>query len=64
MDTEKYGKAKVVKALVECAEKLSEALSGAQMAKDEPLFGRLFRKQTEIHDMVAELIKGKTDATC
>lgn len=59
MDIEKLGTAKVVKSLVEAAEKMDEALRGAQTAKDEPLFGRLYRKQTEIYDMVAELIRDK-----
>jgi hypothetical protein len=35
---EHVGTARVVKALVECAEKLNGALSGAQLAKYEPLF--------------------------
>ncbi len=57
MEIEKYGKAKVVAALVAAADKMSEALSAAQMAKDEPLFHKLFKKQDELREMAAELVK-------
>jgi hypothetical protein len=36
-------------------------MSGAQMAKDEPLFSRLYKKQTEIWDLIAELVKTKEE---
>ena len=61
MDMEHFGTAKVVKALVECTEQLREALSGAQMAKDERLFGEIYTKQTELYDMIAKLVKTKEE---
>lgn len=61
MDMEKWGVAKVVQNLALCSDNLREAMSGAQMAKDEPLFGRLYQKQTEIWDMLAELVKTKEE---
>lgn len=63
MDMDHYGIAKVVKELVECAEKLGEAMGGAQIAKDEPLFGKLYRKQTEIYELLGELVKTKQERT-
>ncbi len=63
MDMDHFGIAKVVKGLVVCAESLGEAMAGAQMAKDEPLFGKLYRKQTEIYELLGELVKTKQERT-
>jgi len=63
MEIEKYGIAIVVKALVECNEKLREAMSGAQLAKDEPLYCVLYKKQTELWDLIATLVKDKKELT-
>jgi len=54
---ENYGRAKVVAVLVEVAEKLKEALHGAQLAKDFPLFEKILTKQDEIIDLASSLVK-------
>ena len=56
MDEEAYGIARVVSSLYVCHEELTKALSGAQIAHDNPLFGRLFKKQNEIRELLRELV--------
>lgn len=54
---EKYWKAKAVKGLLNAADALKEALSGAHSARDEELFKTIYLKQTEIEELAESLIK-------
>jgi hypothetical protein len=59
MDIDKYGRAKAIAAMVEASEKLKDALGGAQMAKDESLFSKIYKIQTELMDLASDLVKDK-----